>query len=286
MPRSHALFYHGPFEINFDSQRPGKTKYIKRDGTTAPYRGPSDVSGLRFGQMEKAGTRAMVITRIQGPDSDVCLQKPTPGRAIGPSGAWLTPSRAAHYLERAIRANRRKREELEALRTFLSEEPTTLRSDIDTEAETLQLIEEAPDASTLTETDRIALVQARRGQGRFRDSLCRIWGACAVTSCSDLRVLRASHLKPWKVSTNAERLDPYNGLLLTPNLDAALDRGLISFTDDGAILLSPTLRTIDRRALGLRTQMKVHKLDLKHHVFLRYHRAKVWQRKRGTVAAV
>ena len=74
-------------------------------------------------------------------------------------------------------------------------------------------------------TDRLALVKARVGQGLFRDKLLNRWeNKCAVTGSTVLQILRASHMKPWRESTNFERLDPANGLLLTANFDALFDK--------------------------------------------------------------
>ena len=39
-----------------------------------------------------------------------------------------------------------------------------------------------------------------------------------------LPMLRASHAKPWKDSDDVECGDPYNGLLLSPNLDTCLTK--------------------------------------------------------------
>ena len=50
---------------------------------------------------------------------------------------------------------------------------------------------------------------------------------CAVTGLAIPELLKASHIKPWKDSTDEERLDIFNGLLLAPHLDAAFDRGFI-----------------------------------------------------------
>ncbi|MGO7165362.1 HNH endonuclease, partial [Rhizobium johnstonii] len=58
-------------------------------------------------------------------------------------------------------------------------------------------------------------------------------GRCAVTSCNLPAVLRASHIVPWREASNAERLDPENGLPLVATLDALFDVGLISFDDQG-----------------------------------------------------
>ena len=68
----------------------------------------------------------------------------------------------------------------------------------------------------LEETTRDAVVKSRLGQGVFRAKLVEIWDGCSVTGCKTIEVLRASHIKPWRSSSNSERLDPYNGLLLLP----------------------------------------------------------------------
>lgn len=125
----------------------------------------------------------------------------------------------------------------------------------------------------LAETERTAVVKARKGQGKYRTDLLNLWIGCAVTGCASEAMLRASHLKPWRQSTNAERLNPYNGLLLTPNLDQALDGCLISFTDDGALLISSTLSREDTEALGLHPTMKLRFVRHEHKEFLAYHRS-------------
>lgn len=123
------------------------------------------------------------------------------------------------------------------------------------------------------ETERQAIIAARRGQGRFRTDLIGLWaGKCAVTKSRALSLLRASHIKPWRDSTNAERLDRYNGFLLIPNLDAAFDLGLISFADDGRILLSPELDDGEARLLGIKRGMKLVCVFDENKPFLAQHR--------------
>lgn len=59
--------------------------------------------------------------------------------------------------------------------------------------------------------------------------------------------LRASHAKPWAdCSIDAERLDVFNGFLLSANLDTLLDQFLISFNDSGHIMRSQRLSAHDR----------------------------------------
>ncbi|NDV18738.1 hypothetical protein GO013_04805 [Pseudodesulfovibrio sp. JC047] len=121
-----------------------------------------------------------------------------------------------------------------------------------------------------------AIVNARIGQGRFRHALIEFWrGCCAVTGVEDARLLRASHIKPWAVSSNTERLDPANGLLLSPSLDAAFDAGLISFSDSGKILISDAAE--DLHKLGISSQMKINGLTKAHKNYLQYHQKKVFK---------
>lgn len=91
----------------------------------------------------------------------------------------------------------------------------------------------------IPETDREALIIARRGQGLFKQRVIRVEHACRLTGVTDLVHLRASHCKPWRDSTNEERLDGENGLLLTPAIDHLFDRGFISFENSGELVISP-----------------------------------------------
>jgi len=89
------------------------------------------------------------------------------------------------------------------------------------------------------QTTKQTLIEARLGQGDFRLRVGKRWNdRCAVTGCAIASILRASHIKPWSSSSNRERLDPANGLLLIAHIDALFDRGLISFADEGTMLVS------------------------------------------------
>ena len=45
-------------------------------------------------------------------------------------------------------------------------------------------------------------------------------------------MLLAGHIKPWKDSSAAERLDPRNGLAACPSHDVAFDTGMLTVTAD------------------------------------------------------
>jgi hypothetical protein len=134
--------------------------------------------------------------------------------------------------------------------------------------------EEDPAVGAAPVTERQALVAARRGQGRFRQDVLVRWDwRCAVTGSDVGAALRASHCKPWGESTNSERLDPDNGLPLVATLDALFDRGLISFDDDGRVLVSPRLSSSQCVALGLESGARLRKRLLPAQCeYLRHHR--------------
>ena len=124
-------------------------------------------------------------------------------------------------------------------------------------------------------TDAERLVVQRVGQDVFRDALMTYWGGrCAVTGVAEPRLLRASHIKPWaRCETDAERLDVYNGLLLAAHLDAAFDAGLVSFSDEGAILFSSQFAQEDRDALGIHGRLALSRVAGGHLPNLAWHRA-------------
>lgn len=135
------------------------------------------------------------------------------------------------------------------------------------------------DKHNLDDTTRKAVVDARIGHGKYKDDMMEKWGnACAVTGCSTKEILIASHAKPWaKCDTAHERISDDNGLILTANLDALFDKGLITFTDGGEIKISKKVKKKDWKCLGLSEELKLRKsLNCTQKRFMKYHRENVW----------
>lgn len=132
-----------------------------------------------------------------------------------------------------------------------------------------------------TEVERLAV--QRVGQDIFREGLLEYWETkCAVTGLAVPELLRASHIKPWaQCETDAERLDVFNGLLLAPNLDAAFDKGFITFEDSGELRVSQLLDHGSRGALGLLGSFASLALKAQHRRYLAWHRARVFRRREG-----
>jgi putative restriction endonuclease len=128
-----------------------------------------------------------------------------------------------------------------------------------------------------TEVER--MVRQRVGQNKFRDAMMDYWGgACAVTGIAVPEVLRASHAKPWaECATDAERLDVFNGFLLSANLDALFDRFLISFDEQGLLVIAPELEGTDLQLLGISLGMKLRWVNAQHQPYLTLHRGRMIQ---------
>lgn len=135
----------------------------------------------------------------------------------------------------------------------------------------------------LGQTEKEALVLARRGQGLFRERVQEIEERCRVTRVERLEHLRASHIKPWRDSSNEERLTGGNGLLLTPSIDHLFDQGFISFHDDGRLLISPVAHTgsLHKMGVSIDREVNVGRFSERQAGFLEYHRDEVFLRSRA-----
>jgi hypothetical protein len=124
--------------------------------------------------------------------------------------------------------------------------------------------------------EKIALVKSRRGQGIFKANVRMIEKTCRVTGVSNIKHLRASHIKPWTVSNDKEKIDGYNGLLLSPHVDHLFDRGFISFKDSGDMIISKSLNSTVLNRWSIDNTKNVGKFELGHHSYLEYHRDMVF----------
>ena len=133
-------------------------------------------------------------------------------------------------------------------------------------------VEDHVDQVVADATSRLAIIEARVGQGVFRESVLASWGErCAVTGMAIRDLVRASHIKPWRAANNRERLDPMNGLALSPNYDAAFDRGIVSFGDYGEVLIARSATRSDIEKLGFHTKHHLKTVTEAHRAYLGYH---------------
>lgn len=129
---------------------------------------------------------------------------------------------------------------------------------------------------TVSEIEKKVLVNFRIQQSKFRRELILHWEGCSITDCKNSKLLIASHIKPYSESNDEEKYDINNGLLLTPTFDKLFDLNLISFTNEGKILLSNNLDTEDLQSLGItgNEKLKMGKVSQSTLNYLDYQREK------------
>ena len=136
----------------------------------------------------------------------------------------------------------------------------------DKDSELLAIIREA----RLDATSKQSEIRVRLGQHRFRRLVLTHWqGCCAVTGADIL--IEASHIKPWRSSSNFDRINPYNGIALSPLYHRAFDLKYISFADDGGILVSEEFRERLVR-IGLNLSARITGLTEDHQPYLEHNR--------------
>lgn len=131
--------------------------------------------------------------------------------------------------------------------------------------------------ASISTTQKQQLIMARVGQGDFRINVQKIESKCRITGLTDKRLLIASHIKPWKVSSNEERLDGHNGLLLSPHIDKLFDKGWISFSDQGHLLVSRENIQPILNIWSINTDMFVGTFTDQQKVYLEYHRTIIFK---------
>ena len=115
--------------------------------------------------------------------------------------------------------------------------------------------------------------QAREGQGKYREALLQECPMCAITGITEEALLIASHIKPWAVSNEQEKLDSKNGFILSPLYDKLFDRGFITFTPDRRVKITNWLSEYNRKRIGIKDnqQIPILPVDDARIVYLQYH---------------
>lgn len=170
------------------------------------------------------------------------------------------------FLSRNAKGNQMYSAALNSYRDFLS---------IASQSQVSDDIEKIISDDCTDPTQKAMLVNTRIGQGKFREKLIDYWKGCAVTGYPAVQFLVASHIKPWRFADDVERLDPYNGILLLPNLDKAFDLGYVTFSEKGKILTSEFIESPG--VLGIDVSMKINVVN-QHQDYLAYHRSEIFER--------
>ena len=132
--------------------------------------------------------------------------------------------------------------------------------------------------SPIPNTEKQQLIRARVGQGDFRINVQKIESKCRITGLDDSSLLIASHIKPWRFSSDIERLDGHNGFLLSPHIDKLFDKGLISFSDEGTILFDKNKLFDILKIWSINSEISVGPFTTKQKEYLEYHRTNVFNK--------
>jgi len=152
-----------------------------------------------------------------------------------------------------------------------------IKTDLEAEEERIEkIIKKDP---TIPETEKESLVKSRKGQGKFRKEVLELHVSCPFTGVANPKFLKAGHLKPWsRCVNNFERLDPLNGIPLTPVADYLLDNGYLTFDNKGHALFSNTIAISELKAMGIDPFRKynIKILDQRQRQYLKYHRHNIF----------
>lgn len=170
-----------------------------------------------------------------------------------------------YFIEKNLRGNHMYSNALKQFRLYLNS--------MDECPDCHQYVDAIKNDASIPETQRTAIIQSRIGQGSFRKQLLvKYQGRCIITGIDLPKLLVASHIKPWVISNNEERLQVDNGLLLSSTYDRLFDSGLITFDCSGRIFLSSLLSSENITRLHLTPQTSYPLIvspQMKHH--LEYH---------------
>jgi len=138
-------------------------------------------------------------------------------------------------------------------------------------------VEEIEQRTDIGPTEKVQLVKARTGQGIYKKNLIKVEKGCRLTGVKDSKYLIASHIKPWADSDDFEKLDGNNGLLLSPHYDKLFDKGLISFEDNGDILVSPKISKEVIHLWDIDLNANVGQFNSYQIEYLGFHRKKIFK---------
>ena len=129
------------------------------------------------------------------------------------------------------------------------------------------------DHADVPEKERTVLLRHRVGHGYFRDLLLpRYEKRCCLCGQDDEHTLVAVNIKHWDDCTEQEKLNVHNGLLMCTSHAKLFDKFLLSFDEDGMLLVSPKLSGEERERLPQDCRIEVSD---KMEPFMAWHRSRL-----------
>lgn len=158
---------------------------------------------------------------------------------------------------------------------FIESIRKTELEEIKQESENIKkVLEEDPNFLELSDTEKETIVKQRVGQGRFRDELLNRDGRCRICGLENPKLLIASHIKAWSdCNSGDERIDSNNGIILCKMHDALFDNHLITFDEEGKIVINQELSETDLNILNISHNFYLNMTN-KMKEYMKFHRKK------------
>lgn len=119
-------------------------------------------------------------------------------------------------------------------------------------------------------------LKIKQGKEQFRANLLPLWqNECPLCGVAIEELLVAAYAKPWKDSSDLERLEPHNGILLCANHAALFKAGLITFTGGGRLRIAGKIAEKDYSIYGLAESLKVQAVP-EHAAYFRWHKRNIF----------
>ena len=228
-------------------------RYMKNNGVNSPLARGNYISWLRY-----------VASNFSAVNSTSINQQ-----KINEIFDWLTETTDSRDVYQGISAISNITSSLNKYLKFINYQERTPHVDV---SDLLNLVKGVDSTSTIRN------IETRLGQGEFRRQLITLWAKCSVTKYARIDLLIASHIKPWRDSSDIERIDKFNGLLLTPNLDKLFDSGFISFQDNGEIMISSALSNGELIDLNLGKVLGLTHTFPENKKYLEFHRNEIFRK--------
>lgn len=122
----------------------------------------------------------------------------------------------------------------------------------------------------------ISEMKQRKFQGDFRKKLLNKYKVCQICGLENEDMLVASHIKSYSECNSFECADINNGFLLCKTHDGWFDNELITFEDNGNILISKKISSQDRILGNINEDIKIS-LEQENLKYLKHHRKKFFK---------
>lgn len=189
---------------------------------------------MPFGRMHSQNPEIIRFARLIGRTPSALAMKMTNIASLDPA----ITSTGRKGLRGASRSDRDMWDQMTSDWDRFSEEITQTQRELEGSSAELPETRESDDPISYVGATRTVQIEARVGQSFFRKAVLSAYSfKCCITGLDIPELLIASHIIPWRFNPE-NRLNPRNGLALSPLHDRAFDLGLFTISENHQIRIS------------------------------------------------